>query len=610
MPEISDKDVTYLEVQGARVHNLKNINVNIPRNSLVVITGVSGSGKSSLAFDTIYAEGQRRYMESFSAYARQFFGAIERPDVDNISGLSPVISIEQKTTNKNPRSTVGTITEIYDFMRLLYARASDAYSYATGEKMVRFTEEQIIQSIITKFNGKRIVLLAPVVRGRKGHYRELFEQIRKQGFLKVRIDGEIKDLIPKMQVDRYKMHDIEIVIDRFKVDEDDLVRIKQSVAQALKSGKQFIMVMDADKGTVFNYSKKLMCLASGISYEEPSPNTFSFNSPYGACPKCKGLGVVYEVNLETLIPDKSKTINNGGIVALGEFKDNILFKQIKSISTKYKFNLSTPIKDIPKKGLNAILFGNEGDAELPEDDTVFLGETDRWYTLEFGGLTKLIKRCFSNSISENMRRWAEDFMEKATCDECNGTRLKKEALYFKVDEKNIAELALMDIKELNNWFSDVDVRMNAKQQVIAKDILKEIRARIGFIQNVGLDYLSLDRPTRTLSGGESQRIRLATQIGSQLVGITYILDEPSIGLHQRDNNKLIEALKDLRDSGNTVLVVEHDKDMMMHADYVIDLGPGAGIHGGELVGEGDPVKFMQANTLTADYLNEQRKIEY
>ncbi|MBK7440638.1 MAG: excinuclease ABC subunit UvrA [Bacteroidetes bacterium] len=602
--------MTYLEVQGARVHNLKNINVSIPRNSLVVITGVSGSGKSSLAFDTIYAEGQRRYMESFSAYARQFFGAIERPDVDNISGLSPVISIEQKTTNKNPRSTVGTITEIYDFMRLLFARASDAYSYATGEKMVRFTEEQIIQSVIGKFNGKRIVLLAPVVRGRKGHYRELFEQIRKQGFLKVRVDGEIKDLLPKMQVDRYKMHDIEIVIDRFKVDENDLVRIKQSVAQALKSGKQFIMVMDADKGTVFNYSKKLMCLASGISYEEPSPNTFSFNSPYGACPKCKGLGVVYEVNLETLMPDKNKTINNGGIVALGEFRDNILFKQIKSIATKYKFNLSTPIKDIPKKGLNAILFGGEGDAELPEDDTVFLGEADRWYTLEFGGLTKLIKRCFSNSISENMRRWSEDFMEKATCDECNGTRLKKEALYFKVDEKNIAELALMDIKDLHDWFSDVDERMSAKQQTIAKDILKEIRARIGFIKNVGLDYLSLDRPTRTLSGGESQRIRLATQIGSQLVGITYILDEPSIGLHQRDNNKLIEALKDLRDSGNTVLVVEHDKDMMMHADYVIDLGPGAGIHGGELVGEGDPVTFMKAGTITAEYLTEQRKIEY
>ncbi len=610
LPEISEQELTYLEVQGARVHNLKNINVSIPRNSLVVITGVSGSGKSSLAFDTIYAEGQRRYMESFSAYARQFFGAIERPDVDNISGLSPVISIEQKTTNKNPRSTVGTITEIYDFMRLLYARASDAYSFATGDKMVRFTEEQIIQSIVNKFNGKRIVLLAPIVRGRKGHYRELFEQIRKQGYLKVRVDGEIKDLVPKMQVDRYKMHDIEIVIDRFKVDDEDIVRIKQSVAQALKSGKQFIMVMDADKGTVFNYSKKLMCLVSGISYEEPSPNTFSFNSPYGACPKCKGLGVVYEVNLETLMPDKTKTINNGGIVALGEFKENILFKQIKSIATKYKFNLSTPIKDVPKKGLNAILFGNEGDAELPDDDTVFLGETDRWYTLEFGGLTKLIKRCFSNSISENMRRWAEDFMEKTTCDECNGTRLKKEALYFKVDEKNISELAQMDIKDLHAWFSDVDVRMSDKQNIIAKDILKEIRARIGFIMNVGLEYLSLDRPTRTLSGGESQRIRLATQIGSQLVGITYILDEPSIGLHQRDNNRLITALKELRDSGNTVIVVEHDKDMMMHADYVIDLGPGAGIHGGKVVGEGTPAQFIAAHTLTADYLNERKQITY
>jgi len=610
VPEISEKEITYLEVQGARVHNLKNINVSIPRNSLVVITGVSGSGKSSLAFDTIYAEGQRRYMESFSAYARQFFGAIERPDVDNISGLSPVISIEQKTTNKNPRSTVGTITEIYDFMRLLFARASDAYSFTTGDKMVRFTEEQIIQSIVNKFNGKRIVLLAPIVRGRKGHYRELFEQIRKQGYLKVRVDGEIKDLVPKMQVDRYKMHDIEIVIDRFKVDDDDIVRIKQSVAQALKSGKQFIMVMDADKGTVFNYSKKLMCLVSGISYEEPSPNTFSFNSPYGACPKCKGLGVVYEVNLDTLMPDKTKTINNGGIVALGEFKENILFKQIKSIAAKYKFNLSTPIKDVPKKGLNAILFGNEGDAELPDDDTVFLGETDRWYTLEFGGLTKLIKRCFSNSISENMRRWAEDFMEKTTCDECNGTRLKKEALYFKVDEKNISELAQMDIKDLHKWFSDVDVRMSDKQNLIAKDILKEIRARIGFILNVGLDYLSLDRPTRTLSGGESQRIRLATQIGSQLVGITYILDEPSIGLHQRDNNKLIAALKELRDSGNTVIVVEHDKDMMMHADYVIDLGPGAGIHGGKLVGEGTPEVFIAAHTLTADYLNQRKQITY
>jgi len=610
LPAISEKNIPYLEVVGARVHNLKNINVSIPRNSLVVITGVSGSGKSSLAFDTIYAEGQRRYMESFSAYARQFFGAIERPDVDNITGLSPVISIEQKTTNKNPRSTVGTITEIYDFLRLLYARASDAYSYVTGDKMVRFSEEQIVESIIKKFNGKRIVLLAPLVRGRKGHYRELFEQIRKQGYLKVRIDGEIKDLLPKMQVDRYKIHNIEIVIDRFKVDEDDHIRIKQSVAQALKSGKSFIMVMNSDTNEIFNYSKKLMCLVSGISYEEPSPNAFSFNSPYGACTKCKGLGVVYEVSLETLIPDPSKTINNGGIVALGEFRENILFKQIKSIGAKYKFSLSTPLKDIPKKGLNAILFGSEGDAELPDDDTIFLGDADRWYTLEFGGLTKLIKRCFSDSISENMRRWAEDFMVKATCDECNGTRLKKEALYFKVDGKNISELSQMDIKDLQIWFDNVETGMSARQKLIAKDLLKEIRSRIGFIKNVGLDYLSLDRPTRTLSGGESQRIRLATQIGSQLVGITYILDEPSIGLHQRDNNKLIEALKELRDSGNTVLVVEHDKDMMMHADYVIDLGPGAGIHGGKLVGEGNPEDFAKADTLTAEYLRGERNIEY
>ncbi|HMZ90336.1 MAG TPA: excinuclease ABC subunit UvrA [Chitinophagales bacterium] len=597
-----------LDVQGARVHNLQNIDISIPRNSLVVITGVSGSGKSSLAFDTIYAEGQRRYMESFSSYARQFFGGIERPDVDNITGLSPVISIEQKTTNKNPRSTVGTVTEIYDFMRLLYARASDAYSSVTGKKMVRFTEEQIIQSIIKKFDGKRIVLLAPVVRGRKGHYRELFEQIRKQGYLKVRVDGEVKDLLPKMQVDRYKVHDIEIVIDRFKVDEDDMVRIKQSVAQALKAGKQFIMVMEVDGKGIFNYSKKLMCLDSGISYEEPSPNTFSFNSPYGACPKCKGLGVVYEVNVDTLIPDKSKTINNGGILALGEYRDNTLFKQIKSLSGKYKFTLSTPIKDIPKKGLNAILFGSEEDADVDVDDSVFLGENDRWYTLEYGGLAGLIKRCFSNSISENMRRWAEDFMEKATCDACNGTRLKEEALYFKVNNRNISELAQMDIKDLQLWFTDVEKGMTEKNQIIAKDILKEIRARIGFIKNVGLDYLSLDRPTRTLSGGESQRIRLATQIGSQLVGITYILDEPSIGLHQRDNNKLIAALKELKEGGNTVLVVEHDKDMMLAADHIIDLGPGAGIHGGKLVAAGNPEQFMRAHTVTADYLSGVRSI--
>lgn len=609
LPAISESDITFLEVQGARVHNLQNIDIAIPRNSLVVITGVSGSGKSSLAFDTIYAEGQRRYMESFSAYARQFFGGIERPDVDNITGLSPVISIEQKTTNKNPRSTVGTVTEIYDFMRLLYARASDAYSQATGKKMVRFTEDQIIESIIKKFNDKRIVLLAPVVRGRKGHYRELFEQIRKQGYLKVRVDGEVKDLVPKMQVDRYKVHDIEIVIDRFKVDDDDMVRIRQSVVQALKAGKNFIMVMDADGKSVFNYSKKLMCLDTGLSYEEPSPNTFSFNSPYGACPRCKGLGVVYEVNLETLMPDKQKTINNGGILALGEYRDNTLFKQIKSIASKHKFNLSTPIKDIPKKGLNAILFGSEEVVDAPDDEEILSGESDRWYTLEYGGLAGLIKRCFSNSISENMRRWAEDFMEKTTCDVCNGTRLKQEALYFKVNDRNIAELAMMDIKDLQVWFEDIEDGMSDKQKIIAKDILKEIRARIGFIKNVGLEYLSLNRPTRTLSGGESQRIRLATQIGSQLVGITYILDEPSIGLHQRDNNRLIAALQELKESGNTVLVVEHDKDMMMAADHIIDLGPGAGIHGGKLVAAGDPVSFKKAHTITADYLNGTRAIQ-
>ncbi len=607
--EVSEKEIAWLEVSGARVHNLKNLSVSIPRNSLTVITGVSGSGKSSLAFDTIYAEGQRRYMESFSAYARQFIGTMERPDVDNITGLSPVISIEQKTTNKNPRSTVGTVTEIYDFMRLLYARASDAYSYVTGEKMVRFSEDQIIQSIIQKFNQKRIVLLAPVVRGRKGHYRELFEQIRKQGYLKVRIDGEIKDLVPKMQVDRYKIHDIEIVIDRFKVDEDDKYRIQQSVSQALKAGKNFIMVVNTDANTIFNYSKKLMCPTSGISYEEPSPNTFSFNSPYGACTKCKGLGVVYEVSYDRMIPDPSKTINNGGIVPLGEYRDNALFKQAKSIATKYKFTLSTPIKDIPKKGLNVILYGNEQSSDDEIIEALSVADFDRWYTLEHGGLAGLIKRCFSDSISENMRRWAEEFMEKTTCDECNGTRLKKESLYFKVAEKNISELTSLDIKDLLDWFEQVDDQLSAKQKLIAKDILKEIRSRIGFIKNVGLEYLSLDRPSRTLSGGESQRIRLATQIGSQLVGITYILDEPSIGLHQRDNRKLIEALHELRDTGNTVLVVEHDKDMMMHADHVIDLGPGAGIHGGQLVGEGNPVSFMKENSLTASYLRDEKKIE-
>ncbi|HQU77412.1 MAG TPA: excinuclease ABC subunit UvrA, partial [Chitinophagales bacterium] len=577
LPE-SSPDIPYLEVRGAREHNLRNIDVSIPRNSLVVITGVSGSGKSSLAFDTIYAEGQRRYMETFSSYAQQFVGNMERPEVEEITGLSPVISIEQKTTNKNPRSTVGTITEIYDFMRLLFARASDAYSYETGKKMVRFSEEQIIDNIIQRFEGKRIALLAPLIRGRKGHYRELFEQVRKQGYLKVRVDGDVLDLVPRMQVDRYKVHDIEIVVDRFRVDETDRYRITQSVQQALKAGKQFIMVEDSDAGKVYNYSKKLMCPDSGISYEEPSPNTFSFNSPYGACLHCKGLGLVYEPDLSLIIPDDGKTINNGGLLPLGEYRDNTLFQQARSISRKYKFTLSTPIKDIPKKGLNMILFGNEkGEALWHEDDVADM-TGDKWYTLEDGGLTFLLMRCFSESVSENMRRWAEDFMGKTICDVCQGTRLKKESLFFRVHEKNISELADMDVRSLVDWFQHVEEGMDERQQAIARDVLKEIRARLGFIDNVGLGYLSLNRATRTLSGGESQRIRLATQIGSQLTGITYILDEPSIGLHQRDNLRLIEALQELRDTGNTVLVVEHDKEMMLQSDYIIDLGPGAGIH--------------------------------
>ena len=605
----SDPEIPYLEVRGAREHNLRNVDVRIPRNSLVVITGVSGSGKSSLAFDTIYAEGQRRYMETFSSYAQQFVGNMERPDVEEIKGLSPVISIEQKTTNKNPRSTVGTITEIYDFMRLLFARASDAYSFETGKKMVRFSEEQIIDNMVERFNGRRVVLLAPVVRGRKGHYRELFEQIRKQGYLKVRVDGEILDLLPKMQVDRYKVHDIEIVVDRFRVDEHDRFRITKSVQQALKTGKQFIMVEDADSGQLYNYSKKLMCTDTGISYEEPSPNTFSFNSPYGACPHCKGLGMVYEPDLSLIIPDNRKTINNGGILPLGEYRDNTLFKQARAIAKHFKFTLSTPIKDIPEKGLNVILYGNEEGKPLWNEPDAQDLSGDRWYTLEDGGLTHLLMRCFNESISENMRRWAEDYMGKNVCDVCEGSRLKKESLYFRIYERNIAELAQMDIQGLTRWFDSVEEGMDEQQQRIARDVLKEIRARLGFINNVGLGYLSLNRTTRTLSGGESQRIRLATQIGSQLTGITYILDEPSIGLHQRDNLQLIEALQELRDTGNSVLVVEHDKEMMLQADYIIDLGPGAGKHGGKVVAEGDPTTFLQQHSQTAAYLSNERRIE-
>ncbi|MCY7411395.1 MAG: excinuclease ABC subunit UvrA, partial [Chitinophagales bacterium] len=595
----------FLEVSGARVHNLKNIDVKIPRNKLVVITGISGSGKSSLAFDTIYAEGQRRYMESMSAYARQFVGDFERPDVDNITGLSPVISIEQKTVNKNPRSTVGTVTEIYDFMRLLFARASDAYSYESGEKMVRYTEDQILHHLKENFADEKIILLAPLVRGRKGHYRELFEQVRKQGYLKVRIDGEIKELREKMQVDRYKVHDIELVVDRIEIVDKSFDRLKKSLQLCLKLGKGLVLVMIADEPKVFNFSKTLMDPTSGISYEEPSPNTFSFNSPYGACPHCKGLGFIYEVKKEVIIPDDSKSINDGGILALGEVRDNFVYQQIRSIANKYKFTLATPIKKIPTEALNLILYGSKEEKIEVEMD---FDDDENYYSTQFEGIVNLIYRWYRDTSSENLRRYAEDFMETITCPECKGARLKKESLFFRVNEKNIAELSLMDITELKAWFDDVENHLSEKQLLIGKEVLKEIRARIGFLLDVGLDYLSLNRPSRSLSGGESQRIRLATQIGSQLTGITYILDEPSIGLHQRDNQRLIKALRELVDVGNSVLVVEHDKDIMLAADHVIDMGPGAGEHGGRVVSEISPQQLSNESSLTLDFLTGKKEI--
>lgn len=603
---IPETETENLLVFGTRVHNLKNIDVTIPRNKLVVITGISGSGKSSLAFDTIYSEGQRRYMESFSAYARQFIGDMERPDVDKIMGLSPVISIEQKTTSKNPRSTVGTVTEIYDFLRLLFARTADAYSYESGEKMVRFSEDQILEQIKKNFIGEKIILLTPLVRGRKGHYRELFEQVRKQGYLKVRVDGEIKDLKEKMQVDRYSIHDIELVIDRISLDDASAERLQKSVQTALKLGKGLIMVIEQESGKIHHYSKTLMDPVSGISYEDPSPNTFSFNSPYGACPHCKGLGFVYEINKQAIIPDNQKSINEGGIVPLGEVRDNFVFQQIRSIANKYKFTFSTPIAKIPKEAINIILYGSteeKFDVSLDFDDF-----TPSNYDTEFEGVINTIHRFYKESSSDNLRKWAEEFMETTTCPECKGARLKKESLCFKIDGKNIAELSNMDIRSLQLWFENLESRLSEKQNLIARDVLKEIRARIGFLLNVGLDYLNLNRPARSMSGGESQRIRLATQIGSQLSGITYILDEPSIGLHQRDNHRLIEALRQLVDVGNTVIVVEHDKDIMLAADYIIDIGPGAGKHGGSVVAEGTPKQLLKQHSLTADYLNGKKVI--
>ncbi|MBS1656853.1 MAG: excinuclease ABC subunit UvrA [Bacteroidetes bacterium] len=604
IPEIAEQETEFLEVYGARVHNLKNIDVKIPRNKLVVITGISGSGKSSLAFDTIYAEGQRRYMESMSSYARQFVGDFERPDVDKITGLSPVISIEQKTVNKNPRSTVGTITEIYDFMRLLYARTAEAYSYESGEKMVRYTEDQIFDHVKENFKDEKIALLAPLVRGRKGHYRELFEQVRKQGYLKVRVDGEIKELKEKMQVDRYSIHDIELIVDRVEVNEKSHDRLKKSLQLSLRLGKGSVMIMIADEpGKVYNFSKQLMDPASGISYEEPSPNTFSFNSPYGACPHCKGLGFVYEVKKEVIIPDESKSINDGGILPLGEVRDNFVYQQIRSLATKYKFTLATPVKKIPREALNMILYGSK---EEKVDIAMNFDEEENFnYYTTFEGIIPMIYRWYRDTSSDNLRKWAEEFMESITCPECHGTRLKKESLFFKLDEKNIAELAEMSIAELQLWFDDIETRLNEKQIQIGKEVLKEIRARIGFLMDVGLEYLTLNRPSRSLSGGESQRIRLATQIGSQLVGITYILDEPSIGLHQRDNQRLIHALRELTEVGNSVLVVEHDKEIMLSADHILDLGPGAGEHGGSVVTEIDPEK-MNGNSTVPEPADELR----
>ncbi len=597
----------HIAVEGARVHNLKNIDVNIPKNKLVVITGISGSGKSSLAFDTIFAEGQRRYMESFAAYARQFMGDLERPDVDKITGLSPVISIEQKTTNRNPRSTVGTVTEVYDFLRLLFARVGEAFSYNTGKKMTRFSEEEIVAHLFSQYDSKKIILLAPVIRGRKGHYRELFEQLRKQGFLKVRVDGEILDLKERMQLDRYKIHDIELVVDRLIVQPDARARVGQSVQKALQMGKELMFVLDVEKEAITQYSKQLMCADTGISYEEPSPNTFSFNSPYGACPKCKGLSTIYQVNMQEVLPDPSKSIHDGGIAPLGGERDAWTYQQATIIARKNKISLNTPVKDIPQKALNILLYGNEEGLMTYEDkDAEVYNEKNAEHNYE--GVVNMIVRWFNETTSEAIRDWAEQFMQLSTCPECQGARLKKESLWFKIDNKNIAELASLPLAGLYDWFEGIDSRLAEKQRIIAKDILKEIRDRLRFLLDVGLHYLTLDRATRTLSGGESQRIRLATQIGSQLTGITYILDEPSIGLHQRDNHKLIGALKNLRDSGNSVLVVEHDKDIMLAADHLIDIGPAAGVHGGKIVSEGTPMEVIQGDTITAGYLNHRLRI--
>ncbi|MGV8994445.1 MAG: excinuclease ABC subunit UvrA [Flavobacterium sp.] len=596
-----------IDVQGARVHNLKNIDVSIPREQLVVITGLSGSGKSSLAFDTIYAEGQRRYVETFSAYARQFLGGLERPDVDKIDGLSPVIAIEQKTTSKSPRSTVGTITEIYDFLRLLYARASDAHSYVTGEKMVSYNDEQIKSLIIENFKGKRINILAPIIRARKGHYGELFAQIAKQGYLKVRVNGAIREITPGMKLDRYKTHDIEIVIDRMIIDEtpENAKRLEESINTAMHRGENVLMILDQDTDEIRYFSRNLMCPTSGISYQNPEPNNFSFNSPKGACPHCNGLGTVNEINLQKIMPNPALSINKGGFAPLGEYKSSWIFKQLETIGEKFEFKLTDAISKIPSDALDMILFGGK---EKFSVESKTLGITKE-YKIEFEGISNFIKNQYETADSTSIRRWAKDFMDVVPCPECHGTRLQKESLYFKINGLNISELSDMDISDLTAWFADLTDHLTDKQKSIASEVIKEIKDRLAFLMNVGLDYLALSRGSKTLSGGEAQRIRLATQIGSQLVGVLYILDEPSIGLHQRDNEKLIHSLENLRDIGNSVLVVEHDKDMILRADYVIDIGPAAGKFGGQIVSQGTPAQLLEEHTTTAKYLNGELEIE-
>jgi len=593
-----------IEVIGARVNNLKNIDVSIPRDALTVITGLSGSGKSSLAFDTIYAEGQRRYIETFSAYARNFLGNLQRPDVDKITGLSPVISIEQKTVNKNPRSTVGTTTEIYDFLRLLFARAGEAFSYVTGEKMVKYSEDQIVELILKQYEGKRTYLLAPLVRGRKGHYKELFEQIRKKGFLHVRIDGEMKELVPGLRVDRYKNHNIEVVIDRLVVAEKDRRRLKDSMQKAMQQGNGIVMLLEKETDKVRYFSKKLMCPTSGISYDDPDPHHFSFNSPHGACPTCKGVGFVNQVDMDKIIPDKSVSIYNGGIAPLGKYRNTVIFWQIEAILEKYGCQLKTPVKDIPEEAIDEIMNGSEEPLMIKNHS---LGITN--YSLNYDGILKYIEMQQDDRASATEQKWANQYSKSVKCPECNGARLRKESLHFLIHEKNIADLAAMDIVELLNWLGNVENYLTEKQKAIATEILKEIRTRLQFMVDVGLHYLSLGRSSESLSGGESQRIRLATQIGSQLVNVLYILDEPSIGLHQRDNFRLINSLKQLRDSGNSVIVVEHDKSMMLAADYIVDMGPRAGRLGGEVVFAGKPEEMLKAKTLTSAYLNREKRIE-